>query len=61
VLIIDEIGPLEFDLQHGWTACFQVLLRQTDGITLATVRPSYLVRLQDFWQDSVTMHVEVDS
>jgi nucleoside-triphosphatase THEP1 len=57
VLVIDEIGPLEFDLQHGWTACFQLLLRQTEGIVLATVRPSCLARLQAFWQDSVTMHV----
>jgi nucleoside-triphosphatase THEP1 len=58
LLIIDEIGPLEFDLQHGWTACFQLLLRQTEGIVLVTIRPSYLARLQAFWQDSVTMHVD---
>ena len=57
LLIIDEVGPLEFDLQHGWMACFQLLLRQTDGIVLVTVRPSYLARLQAFWQDSVTINV----
>lgn len=57
LLVIDEIGPLEFDLQHGWRACFQVLLRQIDGIVLVTVRPSYLARLQAFWQASVTMNV----
>jgi nucleoside-triphosphatase THEP1 len=60
LLVIDEVGPLEFDLQHGWTACFQVILRQTDGIVLVTVRPSYLARLQAFWQDSVTINVETD-
>lgn len=57
VVIIDELGPLEFDRQQGWTAGFDVLTRHTAGIALVTVRPSLLARLQVFWPDSVTMHV----
>ena len=57
LLIIDEIGPLEFDLHNGWISGFQVVLRHTDGIGLVTVRPSYLARLQAFWPDSVTINV----
>lgn len=60
VLVIDEIGPLEFDVHHGWTVCFQILLRQTKGIVLVTVRPSYLARLQALWRGSVSMHVGTD-
>ena len=57
VVIVDELGPLEFERQQGWTAGFQVLLGHTKGIALATIRPSLLARLQAFWPGSVTMYV----
>ena len=58
LLVVDEIGPLEFDWQQGWPACFDAILRPFAGITLATVRPAYLPQLQTFWRESVTLHVE---
>jgi nucleoside-triphosphatase THEP1 len=57
VVVVDELGPLEFDRQQGWTAGFDVLARHTAGIAIATVRPSLLTRLQAFWPDSVTIYV----
>ncbi|GAK55221.1 ATPase [Candidatus Vecturithrix granuli] len=58
LLVVDEIGPLEFDLQQGWPVCFQAISRPFAAITLATVRPAYLPQLQTFWRESVTLHVE---
>lgn len=58
LLVVDEIGPLEFDCQQGWSSCFLVLANRQDGLTLATVRPSYLQKLQALWPESVTLHVD---
>jgi nucleoside-triphosphatase THEP1 len=58
VIIVDELGPLEFDQHQGWTAGLDVLARHTAGIAIVTVRPSLLTRLQAFWPESVTMYVE---
>ena len=58
LVIVDEIGPLEFDLHQGWTAGLQVLLRHADGLVLATIRPAYLARLQAFWPNSAILTVE---
>lgn len=57
LLIVDELGPLEFDVQQGWTSGFQILARHTDGIVLAAIRPSLLARLQAFWPNSVILDV----
>lgn len=58
LLVVDEIGPLEFDSQQGWPACFDAISHPLAVITLTTVRPSYLQQLQTFWRESVTLHVE---
>lgn len=58
LLVVDEIGPLEFDSQQGWPACFQAIARPLTANTLATVRPAYLQQLQALWRESVTLHVE---
>lgn len=57
LVIVDELGPLEFDLQQGWTAGLQVLSCSPGGITLATIRPSHLARLQALWPESVTFSI----
>lgn len=58
LLVVDEIGPLEFDCQQGWSSCFQAISIRVEGVTLATVRPSYLQKLQTIWPASITLHVE---
>jgi nucleoside-triphosphatase THEP1 len=42
VLVIDELGPLEFDLQTGWTASFEVLRRKRYRLALIVIRPECL-------------------
>lgn len=42
VLIIDELGYLEFDLGTGWTAGFEVLRRRDYRLALVVIRPECL-------------------
>lgn len=39
VLVLDELGYLEFDLNAGWTASFEVLRRKDYGVALVVIRP----------------------
>ncbi len=49
LLILDELGPLEFMHARGWINAFSVL--DTGGFNLAcvVVRPSLLMQAQDRW------------
>lgn len=42
MLVIDELGPLEFDLQTGWTASFEILRRKRYQLALVVIRPECL-------------------
>ena len=42
VLIIDELGFLEFDLKTGWTASFDVLNRKNYQLAIVVIRPECL-------------------
>jgi len=42
VLVIDELGPLEFELHRGWTAGFDVLRDQRYRLALVVIRPECL-------------------
>ena len=42
VLIIDELGPLEFNRQTGWIASFDLLRRKKYRLALVVVRPECL-------------------
>jgi len=39
VLVIDELGFLEFDLSTGWTASFELLQRQKYRLAIVVIRP----------------------
>ncbi len=54
LLVVDEIGPMEFDLQQGWPASLNAISDPLAEITLATVRPAYLQQLQAMWAKSTT-------
>lgn len=58
LLVVDEIGPMEFDLQQGWPASLNAISDPLAEITLATVRPAYLQQLQAMWAKSTTLYVE---
>ena len=42
LLVIDEIGPLEFERNTGWWSSFEVLNRKSYQLALAVIRPEYL-------------------
>lgn len=49
LLIVDELGPLEFYLQAGLTAAFAVLSERRYGASCVVVRPSLLEDALDRW------------
>ena len=42
VLLIDELGPLEFNRQTGWVASFDLLKRKNYRLALVVIRPECL-------------------
>lgn len=42
VLVIDELGPLEFNRQIGWMASFDLLRRKNYRLALVVIRPECL-------------------
>jgi nucleoside-triphosphatase THEP1 len=49
VLIIDEIGPLEFDHHMGLTVAFEVLDSHNFMLTILTLRPSLVPAAMERW------------
>ena len=47
LLIVDELGPLEFVRGQGWMIAFDVLARSDYAVALVVVRPALLARAQD--------------
>lgn len=42
MLLIDELGPLEFNRQTSWVASFEILKRKNYKLALVVIRPEYL-------------------
>lgn len=57
LLIVDEVGPLEFDAGSGMTACFQELESEACRLAIAVVRPAYEERFRLSWKGSVTIAI----
>ncbi len=63
VLIVDELGPLEFNLQLGWQSAFSALQQLQYRLALVVIRPDCLDAFKergfDFklmnWQQSSTL------
>ncbi len=49
LLVIDEVGPLEFVAQQGWQAALQVLDSRAYRLALVTVRPSLRALARQRW------------
>jgi nucleoside-triphosphatase len=46
LLVVDELGPLEFDRGQGWTAAFDVLATDGFAVAIVVVRPELLEQAQ---------------
>lgn len=60
VLIIDELGPLEFERGQGWTAAFRVLEEGEYRAALVVVRPSLLDQALDRWPEADVLSLDPD-
>jgi nucleoside-triphosphatase THEP1 len=50
ILVIDELGPPEFDQQLGLTAAFKLIDDRQHALTCVTVRPGLLKQAAARWQ-----------
>lgn len=49
LLILDELGPLEFELQSGFTPAFDLIASRACHLTCVVVRPSFLSSAMQLW------------
>lgn len=57
VLILDELGPLEFLHASGWTAAFEVIRRSDYRMALVVVRPALLERAERLLQTNEVLWI----
>jgi len=46
LLVVDELGPLEFNRRQGWIAAFDILEQADYALALVVIRPELLTRAQ---------------
>ena len=61
ILVIDELGPLEFDFGQGWVEGFRVFDSQLYHLAIVVVRPEYVDRFLGRWPDAVESHISNQS
>ncbi len=52
LLVVDELGPLEFERGQGWTAGLSALDSRLYRLELATIRPELLAQARRRWSDA---------
>ncbi|NLH07638.1 MAG: DUF2478 domain-containing protein [Chloroflexi bacterium] len=57
VLIIDELGPLEFERGQGWVSAFPLLDARRYRLALVVVRPALLDAAQARWPGATVLDV----
>jgi len=58
LLVVDELGPLEFDQGQGFTAGFEALRSQLFRLALVVIRPECLPQAQECWPRAEVISVE---
>ena len=61
LLLIDEIGPLEFHQQKGLTNAFRLISSQSYRLACLTIRPTLLVAAKTLWPEATTVDIARDS
>lgn len=57
LLIVDELGPLEFNLSMGWVAAFDVILAARYFLALVVIRPELLEQAQYALDPTLTIQI----
>jgi nucleoside-triphosphatase THEP1 len=58
LLIVDELGPLEFNLSLGWIDALNVIRRGCFRLALVVIRPEILDRAQELFQPGHVIHLD---
>ncbi len=60
LLIIDELGPLEFKRGQGWQNAFKALEVQNYRAAVVVIRPELLVEAQTRWKNTRILEIPPD-
>ena len=58
VLIVDEMGPIEFDRNEGLTQGLSAVDSRAFSVALVTIRPSLLQNALQRWPNSITISID---
>jgi hypothetical protein len=58
-LIIDELGPLEFERSEGWVEGFSALQSKEYKKALVVIRPSLVNAAKDRWEISHLINLDL--
>ena len=58
ILIIDELGYLEFEKNMGWTSAFSVIKTQNYHAAVVVIRPDLLVFAKNEWENAQILNIE---
>jgi nucleoside-triphosphatase THEP1 len=58
LLLVDELGPLEFEMGQGWLAGFDVLDSQEYQIAIVVIRPELLEKACARWPNALTLKID---
>ena len=59
LLLVDELGPLEFDLQAGMTTVLERIDLACDRLACVVVRPEYLPRALERWEEAAVLDASI--
>jgi len=57
LLVVDELGPLEFEFAKGWHAGLALVSDGKYRLALVVIRPEYLLQAQELWPSAKTIHI----
>jgi len=57
LLVVDELGPLEFERAQGWQAGLQLVSERKYRHALVVIRPEYLAHAQGLWPAAKTIRI----
>jgi nucleoside-triphosphatase THEP1 len=58
LLLIDELGPLEFEMGQGWLAGLEVLDGQRYQIAIVVIRPELFDKACARWANALTFNID---
>jgi nucleoside-triphosphatase len=58
LLVVDELGPLEFEQERGWLSAFDALQEAQFNTALVVIRPELLYEAYSRWPDALLVEIE---